>query len=173
MYFRLSTVNENHNFAKGFVNFQGIYFKPARVQYWYARCKLSHYQQLGASPSPSSVVYRHDNMLDRARQVIITSWHFLWKKFTWRRERNFKMTNILILIFLLLDFITISTAFCPDKCICDDDNLETTCVETNLEVRVFKFDYLIICNFSRWCQWHWTQAWKHWFSNTTTFTLWM
>merc|ERR1712013_359515 len=44
------------------------------------------------------------------------------------------MTNILILIFLLFNFITISTAFCPDKCSCDDDNLETTCVETNLEV---------------------------------------
>ena len=51
------------------------------------------------------------------------------------------------MIFLLFNFITISTAFCPDKCSCDDDNLETTCIETNLEVRVFEFEYLIICDF--------------------------
>ena len=47
-------------------------------------------------------------------------------------------------VIILYIFITSASAFCPDNCICDDDNLETTCIETNLEVNVFIDDPNIV-----------------------------
>ena len=45
------------------------------------------------------------------------------------------MNDIYKTIPLLL-FINSLTAFCPDKCSCDDNTLETTCIETKLEVTI-------------------------------------
>ena len=52
-------------------------------------------------------------------------------------------------IFILANSIYSSSAFCPDKCICDDDNLETSCIETNLEVKYTYSDILLIYHFFR------------------------
>ena len=37
-------------------------------------------------------------------------------------------------LFILANIIHSSSAFCPDQCICNNDSLETSCIETNLEV---------------------------------------
>ena len=46
------------------------------------------------------------------------------------------MNNVFKIISLLLLIIQ-SSAFCPDQCICKDDNLETTCIKTDLEVNTY------------------------------------
>ena len=54
-----------------------------------------------------------------------------------------KMNNVYQII-IFLPFMTGSSAFCPDKCSCDDDTLETTCIETKLEVTYFIHNFNIL-----------------------------
>ena len=53
-----------------------------------------------------------------------------------KHKKTFKMMKHLNAV-VLLNYISGSFSFCPYKCICDDESLETSCIETNLEVRIF------------------------------------
>ena len=68
------------------------------------------------------------------------------------KKGNKKMNDIYKTIPLLL-FINSLTAFCPDKCICDDDTLETTCIETKLEVTICIHNLYLFSIYFRWCRW--------------------
>ena len=118
--------------------FQEIIDKTGHGRNWSARCEFpgNDWAHLRVSPPPSFVEYGHVNQLWNARIKVFSLNIYEEKKENRKMDDGYKV----IILYL---FITSASAFCPDNCICDDDNLETTCIETNLEVNI-SIDYLNI-----------------------------
>ena len=60
------------------------------------------------------------------------------------------MDRIRVLIIFILSSISQSEAFCPHKCVCDNEQLQVTCFQTKLEVRIsilFRYSGLLTLMF--------------------------
>ena len=44
----------------------------------------------------------------------------------------------IVRLIAILSSLPLSLSFCPAKCVCDNDRLEASCIDTSLEVRINK-----------------------------------